>query len=513
MTQLLFDPKILRAYDIRGIYPQEISPALFQRFGQVFGADIRAQGGKTICIGYDGRLSSPVLEAALVKGLLSTGLTIYRIGCCPSPLLYFAEKTLKTDGALMVTGSHNPKEYNGLKMIVNHRPFFGQAIQAFGKKVQMDYCLEQGQTKRQTKGQGAAAQIEQGQTEEQTEAAQIKQGQGEVHDYSVQEAYVAYLLNDFQTHYIKDQTHYTKDACTADGCTALRVAWDPGNGAAGPLVEALVQQLPGEHFVINSTVDGHFPAHHPDPTLPENLQQLRELVLEKQCDLGIAFDGDADRIGVIDNEGEFLWGDQFLLLFAEEILQTHPGATILADVKASQIFFQAVEKAGGKPLMVSTGHSNIKSKMRETGALLAGEMSGHVFFADRYYGYDDALYAAIRLLGIMVLRRQSLSLSAWRRSLPPVVNTPEIKIPCADHLKHKIITQLHSVLKARKANVIGVDGVRVISECGWWLLRASNTQDYLVGRVEADSVENLAILKEQMRAYLADLGVVTEALL
>jgi phosphomannomutase len=455
---MVLNPKILRAYDIRGVYPSEISEDLFYRFGQGFGTEVLNREHDSVCVGYDGRLSSPALEAALVSGLVSTGLTVHRIGCGPSPLLYYAEKKLKTGGALMVTGSHNPREYNGIKMILDHQPFFGEMIQDFGLKVQN---------------------------------GNFASGQGKIIETPLQAEYLAMLLQDFAKHYRDSR--------------ALRIAWDPANGAAGEIVEQLTAALPGEHFVINTQIDGTFPAHHPDPTVPENLEQLRQVVMDKQCDLGIAFDGDADRIGIVDDQGCFLWGDQFLLLFADEILQTNPEATILADVKASQTFFDRVSQAGGKPLMVSTGHSNIKHKMRETGALLAGEMSGHVFFADRYYGYDDALYAAIRMLGIVSVRQTPLS--AWRQALPAVVNTPEIKIECEDSLKKPVIDYIRTALMTNGCSFVDIDGVRVLTPEGWWLLRASNTQDYLIARIEANSQNNVTLLKHQMLAYLQEAGI------
>ncbi len=456
-----FPSKILRAYDIRGLYPTEISEDFFRVVGQCFGTEVILSGGNSVCVGYDGRSSSESLEQALVEGLISTGLIVYRIGFGPSPLLYFAEKKLKTDGALMVTGSHNPKDYNGIKMILNQQPFFGEMIQDLGRKIRV---------------------------------GNFAKGEGRIVSQPLYEEYCAVLVDDFQTHY--------KDV------RELRVAWDPGHGAAGPLLESMIQHLPGQHFVINSTVDGSFPAHDPDPTIAKNLSQLKQVVLENKCDVGIAFDGDADRIGILDNEGHFLCGDQFLILYAKEILQKNPGATILADVKASDVLFSQIKSAGGNPIMVSTGHSNIKHKMRETGALLAGEMSGHVFFSDRYYGYDDALYAAIRMLGIVAGRHEPLS--QWRQDLPLLVNTPEIKIPCEDHLKADIIEKVRINLERQGCQFSTIDGVRVKDKNGWWLLRASNTQDYLVARVEADSTSHLDLLKEHLQSCLLQAGMIVK---
>lgn len=304
---------------------------------------------------------------------------------------------------------------------------------------------------------------------------------------AVIEAYVARLLADYQ------------------GTKPLQVAWDAGNGAAGDVLKLLVAKLPGRHVLLNETIDGHFPAHHPDPTEPENLVQLQDAVIKGRMDLGIAFDGDADRIGVVDGKGNILWGDQLLSVLASEVIRNQPGAMIIADVKASQVLFDEVTRMGGQPLMWRTGHSLIKSKMAETGAPLAGEMSGHVFYADRYYGYDDALYAAIRLLGI--LSNGSETLAQFRESLPVVINTPELRIPCADERKFGVIDEVRERLRQSGATVSDIDGVRVTTEEGWWLLRASNTQAVIVGRVEARDQAGLDKLQRQLSEQLRGSGV------
>jgi phosphomannomutase len=305
---------------------------------------------------------------------------------------------------------------------------------------------------------------------------------------NVAEDYVARLLRDYD-----------------GGERRLRVVWDPGNGAAGEVLKRLVARLPGEHFVINAAVDGTFPNHHPDPTVPRNLAQLIEEVARERADLGIAFDGDADRIGLVDDQGGILFGDQMMVILARDVLRQRPGATIIADVKASQVLFDEIAKAGGNPLMWKTGHSLIKAKMAETGAPLAGEMSGHIFFADRWYGFDDALYAAVRLLG--VLARSDRPLSAIRAALPRVINTPELRFDCPEERKFAVVQEVKDRLAAEGARVQDVDGVRVLTEDGWWLLRASNTQAVLVARAEARSAEGLERLKAEIARQLRASGL------
>ena len=285
----------------------------------------------------------------------------------------------------------------------------------------------------------------------------------------------------------------------------LKVAWDAGNGSAGEAMVKVCAELPGQHILLNERIDGMFPVHHPDPTVVENLQQLRDVVLAEKCDLGIAFDGDGDRIGVVDGDGEILWGDQLMVVWAADVLAAHPGATIIADVKASQVLFDQIAEMGGNPLMWKTGHSLIKAKMAETGALLSGEMSGHIFFADRYFGYDDALYAAIRLLACLSQRDDSLA--DIRRSLPQPLNTPELRFPCSEERKFVVVDEVRDRLAAEGANVSDIDGVRVLTEDGWWLLRSSNTQDALVARCEAETEEGLQRLKDALAAQVRLSGI------
>ena len=447
-----FDATILREYDIRGVIDQTLSTADAHFIGRAFGTTIAGQGGKRVCVGYDGRLSSPMLELALVDGLVQCGLQVDRIGLGPTPMLYFAVNAFEADGGVMISGSHNPPEYNGFKFMTAAGSFYGEDIQNLGK---------------------IAA------------SGQFFDGTGASENRPILDRYVERIAADFH------------------GDRSLKVAWDAGNGAAGHAMELLCAKLPGTHVLLNEEIDGHFPAHHPDPTVPENLEQLQQAVAADRCDLGIAFDGDGDRIGVVDGKGRILWGDQLMILLAEDVLASRPGATIIADVKASQTLFDEVARRGGKPLMWRTGHSLIKAKMAETGAPLAGEMSGHIFFADRYYGYDDALYAAVRLLRF--LARSNSTLSDIYDGLPHPINTPELRFPCADDRKFAVIEEVRNRLASTAgAQVIDIDGVRVQTDNGWWLLRASNTQDVLVARCEAMDEAGLA---DHKAALIEQLGL------
>ncbi len=451
-----FHTSSLREYDIRGIVNETLNEADAFAIGRVFGSIVARNGGKTIAVGYDGRLSSPALEASLIKGLTESGMNVITVGRGPTPMLYFAAFTEHTDGAVMVTGSHNPSNYNGFKMMLGKKPFFGQDILNLGKLA-------------------AAGDV-------------VPASTGSVTKKDVHEAYITRLLQDWD-----------------GGDKKLKIIWDNGNGAAGDVLTRLVKKLPGDHTILNGEIDGNFPAHHPDPTVPKNLEQLITAVRKQHADVGIAFDGDADRIGLVDNSGEILFGDQFLILMARDILKSRPGATIIADVKASQVLFDEIAKAGGTPLMWKTGHSLIKSKMAETNAPLAGEMSGHIFFNDKWFGFDDALYAAIRVLGIIA--RGSETVAQFRESLPQVVNTPEIRFDCAEERKFAVVEEVAERLKASGETVCDTDGVRVNTEDGWWLLRASNTQAVLVARAESHSPAGLSNLKSILAGQLAASGL------
>ncbi|MCK8783518.1 phosphomannomutase/phosphoglucomutase [Roseomonas sp. NAR14] len=452
-----FHHTVLREYDIRGVIGDTLNPEDAFAIGRCFGSIIVREGGKKVAVGCDGRLSSPDLEPQLVAGLRACGLEVLRVGTCPTPMLYYAAYALGTDGAAMVTGSHNPPDYNGFKMMLGKKPFFGAQIQEIGRMA----------------AEGDVVPVS---------------TEGSDRHVDIADDYVTRMLQDYD-----------------GGERKLRVVWDPGNGSGAEITRKLAERLPGEHFVINGVIDGTFPNHHPDPTVMKNLEQLIEEVRKQEADLGIAFDGDADRIGVVDDEGHFLFGDQLLVVLARDVLKQHPGATIIADVKASQVLFDEVEKAGGKPLMWKTGHSLIKSKMAETKAPLAGEMSGHTFFADKWYGFDDAPYTAVRLLGIVA--RLPEKLSDVRKALPQLVNTPELRFDCPEERKFQVVQEVKDRLAAAGAKVQDVDGVRVLTEDGWWLLRASNTQAVLVARAEAKDEAGLERLKHDIAAQLQASGL------
>lgn len=449
------NPKILREYDIRGKVGVDLGEEEAYLIGRAFASELKDHGGRSIVLGRDGRLSSPSLGDALLKGLLESGADVVKIGLGPTPMTYFAHYHLKTDAALMVTGSHNPGNTNGFKMMMFQKSFFGAEIQKLGKRI---------------------------------ETADFVSGRGSVRDAFVKDAYRDYLL-DAYAHYGLEETKFS-------------IVWDPGNGATGEVLKDLLSTLPGHHTLMNEAIDGTFPAHHPDPTVAENLVQIIDCVKEKKADLGIAFDGDGDRIGLVDGEGRIIWGDQLMMLLSEDVLNANPGATIIADVKASQVLFDHIKALGGVPLMWRTGHSLIKSKMAETKSPLAGEMSGHIFFADRHFGYDDALYAAMRLLGI--LGQKKLSLAQWYASIPHPYNTPEIRLECEGYDKFKIVEDVKDSLKNLGASFDETDGVRVSSAHGWWLLRASNTQEVLVARLEASTESGLASLKEELTHHLGE---------
>jgi phosphomannomutase len=451
-----FDPTSLREYDIRGIVGQTLKPEDAFAIGRCFGSMVSRGGGKTVAVGYDGRLSSPEMEAQLVAGLRACGLDVKRIGCGPTPMLYYASYALKADGAVMVTGSHNPPDYNGFKMMLGGKPFYGRQIQEIGRMA--------------------------------AEGDVVPNAVGTDEEVDISDDYVARVIQDWD-----------------GGERALKIVWDPGNGSSAEVLKKITAKLPGTHYLLNATIDGTFPAHHPDPTVPKNLEELISEVAKQGADLGIAFDGDGDRIGVVDDEGHILFGDQLLIVLARDVLKAKPGGTIIADVKASQVLFDEVAKAGGTPLMWKTGHSLIKAKMAETGSPLAGEMSGHIFFADKWYGFDDAPYSAVRLLGIVA--RMQGKLSGVRAALPQVINTPELRFDCSEDRKFAVVREVKERLAAEGATVQDVDGVRVLTDDGWWLLRASNTQAVLVARAEAGSEAGLERLKAHLSAQLQASGL------
>ncbi len=448
-----FNPTILREYDIRGIVGDTLTEADAYALGRTFASLASDEGARRIAVGRDGRTHSGMLEAALVRGLTEGGIDAVLTGMGPSPMLYFATHYLDVDGGIQVTGSHNPADYNGFKMLLQGRSVFGQEIQALGRR---------------------------------SAAGDWTTGNGNTEEVHIREAYVDRLVADFSG-------------------KPFRVGWDAGNGAAGPVLDELIERLPGQHFAIFTTVDGRFPNHHPDPTVEKNLEHLKQLVADKGLDFGIAFDGDGDRIGAVDGKGRVIWGDQLLMILAEPVLKEHPGATIIADVKASQILFDRVAQLGGIPLMWKTGHSLIKSKMKETGAPLAGEMSGHIFFKHRWYGFDDALYAAVRL--IEAVGASGKSLTEIMDAMPQSVATPELRFQVDEVRKFDIVDEVRDRLSSDGSKVDATDGVRVSTADGWWLLRASNTQDVLVARAEAADQTGLDRLVAQIDGQLAKSGV------
>ena len=451
-----FDPTVLREYDIRGIVGKTLHGKDAFAIGRCFGTIVAREGGSVVAVGYDGRLSSPALETELVAGLKASGMEVVRIGLGPTPMLYYASTVMKTGGGIMLTGSHNPPDYNGFKMMLAGKPFFGTQIRDLGAMA--------------------------------TAGDVVPLATGSERSIDISEDYIARVARDWD-----------------GGERALKVVWDNGNGAAGDVLVRLIKHLPCTHAILFPEIDGTFPNHHPDPTVPKNLEALVAAVAKQGADIGIAFDGDADRIGVVDDGGTMMFGDQLLVVLARDVLKTHPGATIIADVKASQVLFDEIARAGGKPEMWKTGHSLIKARMAETGSPLAGEMSGHIFFNDHWYGFDDALYAAVRLLGIIA--RGSEKMSAIRKALPQVVNTPELRFNCDDRRKFEVITEVAARLRASGATMSDIDGVRVNTADGWWLLRASNTQAVLVARCEASSDEGLERLKHALVAQLEASGL------
>ena len=457
-----FHPDILREYDIRGIVGETLFPADARAFGAAFGALVGREGGTTVCVGWDGRHSSPALRDPLIEGLTASGRRVLAVGCGPTPMLNFAVHECGADAGVMVTGSHNPGNHNGFKMAFGPgcgegRPVFGAEIRELGRM--------------------AAAGIE------------LAAAPGAIAAVDIADAYVNRLVAESEG---------------AD-LSRLTAVWDCGNGAAGEIVARLTGRLAGSHRLLFAGIDGDFPNHHPDPTVAANLADLQAAVAQEGADVGLAFDGDGDRIGIVDDRGAILWADQAMIYYAADLLRGRPGAHAIADVKASRVFFDEVRRLGGRPEMYRTGHSLIKNRMRETGAPMAGEMSGHLFFADRYYGFDDALYAAVRLLRIMAA--DPAPLSAFRAALPPAFNTPEIRVEVTEERKFAIVEAVRAKLEARGADFTAIDGVRAETEEGWWLLRASNTQAALSLRCEAGTEAGLKRLAGTLRDILAGEGV------
>jgi phosphomannomutase/phosphoglucomutase len=441
---------IFREYDIRGIADTDLPSDGVRQLGQAFGTYIQRAAGKKVNLGRDCRLSGDRLHDALLAGLLDSGCDVTDLGVVPTPLVYYSLYHLKADGTVQITGSHNPADYNGFKAGTSKRSIFGEEIQKLYQMIATGDLLT---------------------------------GPGTLKSYDVLPHYVDEIASQF------------------DWERRIKVVLDAGNGTAGPAMHRLLAKLNVDAVEMFFEMDGAFPNHHPDPTVEKNLDYLKRAVVEHKADLGLAFDGDSDRIGAVDEQGRVVWGDYLMLIFAREILSRKPGSTFIGEVKCSQVMYDEIEKLGGKPIMYKTGHSLIKAKMKQEHAELAGEMSGHIFFGDRYYGYDDALYAACRLMEIVA--NSGRPLSGQTDGLPVTVSTPEIRVDCPDDAKFEVIRLVAERYK-KTHKVIDVDGVRVIFENGWGLARASNTQPVLVMRFEATTPELLATYQAEVEGAVEE---------
>jgi phosphomannomutase/phosphoglucomutase len=442
------NPKIFREYDIRGIVGQDLDDDAVELLGRAMGTFFLAHGQKRAAVGQDCRVSSPGFARALTRGLASTGCDVAPLGVVPTPLLYFSVFHKNMPAGVMVTGSHNPPEHNGFKMMSGHETLYGKTIQALYEIVRKGV---------------------------------FPRGDGRVTPLDVIPEYQDYVAGNVRF------------------ARPVKVVVDSGNGTGGIVAVPLLRRMGAEVIDIFTEPDGRFPNHHPDPTLPEAMEKLIAKVRESGAELGIAYDGDADRIGVVDDEGRIIWGDQLLIVFARDILPSRPGAAVISEVKASKVLYDEIERLGGRPIMWRTGHSLIKKKIKEENAPLAGEMSGHIFFNDRWFGFDDAIYASARLLEIM--SRSKDKLSTVMAGLPKTYATPEIRIYASDEVKFKIVDDVRRELAAR-VPVIDIDGVRANFPGGWGLVRASNTQAVIVLRFEADTEAALAAIQQEVRDIL-----------
>jgi phosphomannomutase/phosphoglucomutase len=438
-------PEIFRQYDIRGLVGRDLTPESVETLGKAIGTYFRQHNRRQVAVGRDCRLSSPQFSEVLSKGLISTGCDVVELGIIPTPLLYFAIYFKKMEAGVMITGSHNPPEYNGFKMMLGEDTLYGPDIQDILKIIQKEEFM--------------------------------KDEAGEKETYDIRPEYENYVVENIKLR------------------KKLKVVVDAGNGTGGAVAVPIFRKLGCEVTELFCEMDGNFPNHHPDPTLPEALETLIKTVAESHAELGIAYDGDADRIGVIDDKGKIIWGDQLMIIFARDILPSNPGAPVISEVKASKLLYEEVEKLGGRPIMWKTGHSLIKKKIKEEKALLAGEMSGHIFFADRFFGFDDAIYSSARLLEI--LSRSEKRLSEMLDDLPSTYHTPEIRVYASDAVKFKIVKEVKKEL-AKKYPIIDIDGVRAQFPKGWGLVRASNTQEALVLRFEAETEHDLADIRKEV---------------
>src|SRR5512143_685865 len=470
--------EIFREYDIRGIAERDLTSTVIEALGRAFAAYIKPKGIKTVAMGYDARVSSPRLCDDIVRGLISAGMDVTIIGLCPTPVLYFSLFHLNPGAGVMITGSHNPAEFNGFKLCVGKDTIFGEEIQKIRRIMEKTESIEH----------GAESKVSRTMNYEPTAMSHSPK------------AINRPVLPDYKEYLKKQFTRYNE--------VPLKVVLDAGNGTAGLAAPEIIRAMGCDVVELFSEPDGRFPNHHPDPTIPKNLTALIDTVRSQKADIGIAFDGDSDRIGAIDEKGSILWGDQLMVIFSRDILAERPGATIVSEVKCSQTMYDDIRARGGNAIMWKTGHSLIKAKMKEVHAALAGEMSGHLFFADRYYGYDDAIYAACRLVEILKKFKSrgghSVTASTLIADLPKTYNTPEIRFDCPDHLKFKVVVKAKDVLSRAEGlyqkprEVITVDGIRAVFDKGWGLIRASNTQPVLVMRFEANDQATLVSIKTMM---------------
>lgn len=431
--------KVFREYDIRGIVGTEIPEEDVPVLGKAYATYMARQGKRRIVVGRDCRLSSERFRDLLVEGLLSGGMDVVDVGICPTPVFYFAVRHLDREGGMMITASHNPPEYNGFKICNGYDTISGEEIQRIRKIM---------------------------------EAAEFVSGKGTYQEYDILTPYKDFVVNNIKM-----------------GPRKLRIAIDAGNATGGPVALPILQRLGCEVHPLYCEMDGTFPNHEPDPTVMENLKDIIDLVKKEKLDVGMAYDGDCDRLGVVDHNGNVIFGDRLMLIFAREILSRKPGAVFVAEVKCSKILFDEIERLGGKAVMWKTGHSLIKAKMKEVGADLAGEMSGHMFFKDRYFGFDDGIYASCRL--VEILSNTDKTIPQLLEGLPEVFTTPEIRVPCPDEIKFQVVEKAREILRGKGYKVIDVDGARVVFPDGWGLVRASNTQPVLVVRYEAETKERL----------------------
>ncbi len=441
---LTINPNIFREYDIRGIVGEDLTQETVEIIGKAIGTVLRMKGKRTVAIGRDARNSSKPFSQALISGLLSTGCNCIDFGMVPTPVFYFGVSTKNMDGGVMITGSHNPPEFNGFKIMIGDETLYGEGIKEIEKIIVKERFFEE--------------------------------STGSLSSYQILNEYINFVVSNVKI------------------SRKLRIIIDAGNGVGGFVASPIYKELGNEVFELYCEPDGNFPNHHPDPTIPEFLKDLIEKVKIEEADVGIAFDGDADRIGLIDEKGNILWGDQIMIILSRAILKENPGAKIIGEVKSSKLLYDEIRRLGGVPIMWKTGHSLIKKKIKEEKALLAGEMSGHIFFADRYFGFDDAIYAGARILEI--LSDSDKPLSRILEDLPKTYVSPEIRVPSSDNLKFKVVEEVKKHFQ--DFPMIDVDGVRVDFGDGWALVRASNTQPVLVLRFEGFTEEALKRIKNDV---------------